>query len=421
MQIPIKCKGNRNLSYKELKTFQGNLKEMSKSNAEKLKKSILKYGWIAPIFVWNKDYILDGHGRLLILGELFKIGYQIDNLPIVDIEAKTKKEAAEILLAINSKYQNITEEGLYQFVNEMELDLTDIKDFELPDIDMERFEMGYFENKGLDDEIPEVPEEPSTKIGDLYILGSHRLLCGDATKKEDVERLMDGKKADMVFTDPPYGVAYSSKNKFLNNIDKGNRIQADIQNDMLSEKETQNFWYKYFLLTKDYLNKVHSYYIFSPQIQGMMMMMMMKAGMPYRHVLIWVKNNHVLGRTDYNYKHEPILFGWLEKGTHKFYGQGQQKFSVWEYDKPIKSDLHPTMKPIALIENALLNSSKKNEICIDSFLGSGSTLIACEKTNRICYGMEIDPHYCDVIVERYCKYIGKNTIIKNGKEIQWKI
>lgn len=143
-QIPIKCKGNRNLSYKELKTFQGNLKEMSKSNAEKLKKSILKYGWIAPIFVWNKDYILDGHGRLLILGELFKIGYQIDNLPIVDIEAKTKKEAAEILLAINSKYQNITEEGLYQFVNEMELDLTDIKIFELPAIDMERFEMGYF-------------------------------------------------------------------------------------------------------------------------------------------------------------------------------------------------------------------------------------------------------------------------------------
>lgn len=139
----------------------------------------------------------------------------------------------------------------------------------------------------------------------------------------------------------------------------------------------------------------------------MMMMMVQEAGLPYRHVIIWVKNNHVLGRCDYNYKHEPIFFGWTK--SHRFYGKGKNKTSVWEVDKPLKSDLHPTMKPIELMENALLNSSKENQICLDPFLGSGSTLIACEKTNRICYGLEIDCLYIDVIIKRWEDYTGKRA------------
>jgi len=215
--IHIKCKGNRYLSYSQLKTFQGNLKEMSKINVEKLKQSILIHGWIAPIFVWNNDYILDGHGRLLVLSLLLQEGYTIGDLPIVDVEAQTKKEAAQILLAINSKYQTITDDGLYEFMNEMEINFKELEMFELPDIDMERFGAEFFEKKGLteDDNIPDVPEKPKTKLGDLYFLGSHRFLCGDATKKEDVERLMDGKKADMVFTDPPYGINIVSTNKTI--------------------------------------------------------------------------------------------------------------------------------------------------------------------------------------------------------------
>lgn len=207
--IPIRCKGNRCLPYDRLKTFQGDLKEMTEANAGKLKSSVLRYGWVAPVFVWGGDYILDGHGRLLVLGELLKEGYTIDDLPVVDIEARTKREAAEILLAINSKYQTITDEGLYRFMHDMELDVEDLSIFELPDIDLGDFEAGFFTEEGEtstedEEEIPEVPAEPKTKKGDLYVLGRHRLLCGDSTNPEDIERLMDGKRAKLVVTSPPY-------------------------------------------------------------------------------------------------------------------------------------------------------------------------------------------------------------------------
>jgi DNA modification methylase len=392
--------------------FQGNLKEMSKINAEKLKKSIVKHGWIAPVFTWNGNNIIDGHGRLLVLGEMLKNGHSIGEIPVVDIQAKDRKEAAEILLSINSHYQKITGDGLYEFMNDMELNLEGLTDFVLPDIDLDRFEAEFFEKKGNieDDEIPEA-KEAITKTGDLWLLGEHRLLCGDATKKEDVERLMDGKKADMVFTDPPYGVRNADKNKYLNAISPGNRIQTEIKQDHVSEKDIMAFWKISFERIRDTLADINSYYIFGPQIQGMMMMMMQEAGLPYRHVIIWVKNNHVLGRCDYNYRHEPIFFGWTSK--HKFYGNGQWQTSVWDCPKPLKNDLHPTMKPVALIINALQNSSLKGQICLDPFLGSGSTLIACEKTNRICYGMEIDEHYCDVIVTRWEQFTGKKAALSN--------
>lgn len=240
-------------------------------------------------------------------------------------------------------------------------------------------------------------------------MGSHRLLCGDATKKKDFERLMGGQKADMVFTDPPYGVNYAAKNKYLNEISRGNRIQTPIKNDHKNEAEIKILWKAVFEIIRDNLADINSYYITGPQIQGMMMMMMMmqEAGLPYRHVIIWVKNNHVLGRCDYNYKHEPVFFGWTK--THKFYGGGPFKTSVWEIAKPHKSDLHPTMKPVELITNAILNSSAPKQVVLDPFLGSGSTLIACEKTNRICYGMEIDSHYCDVIIKRWEDFTGKKA------------
>lgn len=258
------------------------------------------------------------------------------------------------------------------------------------------------------DDVPEPPKEARAERGKIYTLGKHRVMCGDSTNAGDVALLMDGKKADMVFTDPPYGVSYGAKNEFLNAIARGNCIQTPIENDQKNEEEIQDFWVKAFGCIRDVLADVNSYYITGPQIQGMMMMMMMmmKAGLPYRHVIIWVKNNHVLGRCDYNYKHEPLFFGWTK--THKFYGNGEFKTSVWEVDKPHKSDLHPTMKPIRLIVNALLNSSENGQICLDSFLGSGSTLIACEQTSRVCYGMEIDPRYVDVIIERFCNYTGQD-------------
>jgi len=427
-EILIKCKGNHYLPYSKLKTFQGNLKEMSKESAEKLRQSIIKHGWIAPIFIWNKNYILDGHGRLLVLEKLLQEGYKIKDLPIVDINAKTKKEAAEILLAINSKYQIITDDGLYEFMNEMDLKFEDLKDFELPDIDMEKFGAGYFGKEGLtdDDAVPDAPEKAQTKIGDIYILGGrHRVMCGDSTKKEDIEKLMDGKKADMVFTDPPYAVNYGADQETLNK-QSGNKFRLIarpiIGDNLTTQKCAERIWKPTFNNLYQFAKDDCSFYM--TMCQGgdqmmMMMMMMMNVSWQIKHELIWVKNSPVfsMGRLDYDCQHEPILFGWKKK--HNWYGKGQFLKSIWEIPKPHKSDLHPTMKPIALIVNALQNSTRQNEICLDSFLGSGSTLIACEKINRICYGMELDTHYCDVIVQRWVDYTGKNEIIKNRKAVKW--
>ncbi|MDI6756424.1 MAG: hypothetical protein QME32_00210, partial [Endomicrobiia bacterium] len=285
-KIPIRCKGNRYVPRGTLKTFQGNLKELSIINAEKLKASIIEHGWIAPIFIWNENEILDGHGRLLVLDELLKEGHTIDDLPVVDIEARTKKQAAKILLAINSKYQTVTEEGLYEFMNEMDLDIKDLAMFELPDIDLERFEAGYFEKEGEtgDDEVPEIPKTPQSKTGDLYILGRHRLLCGDATKSEDVKRLMDGKKADMVFTDPPYGVSYGIDQEVLNKKSGGKFRQSvrPITGDNMSVQEcAEKLWRPAFKNLYESAKDNCSFYMTmcqgGDQMMMMMMMMMMMA------------------------------------------------------------------------------------------------------------------------------------------------
>lgn len=238
-------------------------------------------------------------------------------------------------------------------------------------------------------------------------------MCGDSTNADDVGKLMDGKKADMVFTDPPYGVDYAKKNIFLNSFQPCNRNLRDVANDMLGKDELLSFLVKAFTLGCEYGEDHCSYYVTAPQggELGLMMMMMMMSGLPTRHVLIWNKNkqNFSLGRLDYEYKHEPILFTW--KKTHLFYGNGEHKNSVWDIDKVSKCDKHPTMKPVPLIVNAILNSSQDGEDCWDLFLGSGSTLIAAEQTNRICYGMEIEPLYVDVSVKRWEEYMGEKAVL----------
>ena len=209
------------------------------------------------------------------------------------------------------------------------------------------------------------------------------------------------------------------ENTFLNAIDKGNRLQDKIEGDAYQQDNTETLWLSAFQNIKATLADDASFYICSAQggeLQMMMMMMMNKAGLDFHHMLIWVKNNHVLGRSDYNYKHEPIIYGWNKK--HTFYGKGDQKTSVWQYDKPHKSDLHPVMKPIGLVANALLNSSKEEDICIDFFLGSGTTLIAAQQTGRICFGCEIEPCYVDVILDRWTKLTNEDPI-RESDGMKW--
>lgn len=397
-------------SINELRPAPYNPRRISDKAAKGLKRSIEKFGDIGGI-TWNRctGNLVTGHQRV---DQLKKLGAKLDNdclvydgkrfkINVVDWDDIQEKAAN---VAANNDAIGGVFENLDDVLKDIKIGLND-EDCNGLLIDKlaikEKVNLyGYID----EDEIPEPPKEPKTKIGDIWKLGRHRLMCGDILEHTDM--LLKNKKVDIVIADPPYGVSYSNKNSFLNSFDEGNRIQKEIKNDNVSEDEINEFWLKCFEKIKTTLSPINSYYFFGQQINGMMMMM--KAGLPSKHVVIWVKNNHVLGRCDYNYRHEPIFFGWTTK--HEFYGGGEFKTSVWEVDKPLKNDLHPTMKPVRLLINMLLNSSKENQLCLDPFLGSGTTLIACEKTNRICYGMEIEPAYCDVIIERWQNLTGKKAV-----------
>jgi len=238
------------------------------------------------------------------------------------------------------------------------------------------------------DDVPEVPEEPTTKPGDLWLLGDHRLLCGDATKAENVERLMDGKKADMVFTDPPYGVDYEG----INNDDrKGLTGLLSLTFTAMAEATKAG----------------SGVYIFHSDRCADIFHQIFRKRFHFSSMIIWAKNTLTLSQTDYQSQHEPCLYGWVCGEAHRFYGDRKQ-VSIWEFDKQ-RIDGHTTPKPVDLIGRALQNSSRANEVVLDLFLGSGSTLIAAEKTGRKCYGMELDPKYCDVVVKRWEAFTGQKA------------
>lgn len=391
----------------DLIPWEGNPRQMTEKQARDLRKSLERLNLMSIPVIDTDNKIISGHQRMRVL-QLLDKGNET-----IDVRVPNRKLTDEEFLEANLREnKNLGEWDFDLLANFDESMLKNIgwTDEELNFI----FQINDDQTKTEEDNY-EPPEEIKTDIkkGDIIQLGNHRLMCGDATEKNDIKWLMAENKANIVFTDPPYGVSYNLKNVFLNSIDKGNKIQKEIIKDNISEKEIQIFWKKSFEIIRDNLSEINSYYITGPQIQGMMMMMMMQeAGLPYRHVIIWVKNNHVLGRCDYNYKHEPIFFGWTTK--HKFYGKGEFLTSVWEIDKSLKNDLHPTMKPIKLITNALLNSSEKNQICLDPFGGSGSTLIACEQTERKCFMMEISPEYSEIICQRWEKLTDKHRIKLNN-------
>lgn len=393
----------------KLVAFQGNLKEMSKDSALKLRESIFKHGWIAPVFVWDKNYILDGHGRLLVLQELIKEGYTIGPIPIVDIEAKTKKEAGEILLSINSKYQRMTEEGLYEFLHEMDISLDDLPYIELPDIDLEQFKAGYFDdNKGLvdPDDVPEVPLKPKTKKGDLYILGKHRVLCGDATSEADMSRLMDGKKADMVFTDPPYGINIVKSGGVLGGGPPGfsrTRQPGGKSKGIVGVKgivKPRLYWP---IIGDDkpfdptfLLNLAPTIILFGANCYA--------SRLP--DSIGWLVWDKVIF-PESNFSACELM--WVNKGKHikRYEHHWSGMVRAGGRKEELQDRVHPTQKPVGLIIQIF--ADYEGDLILDPFLGSGSTLIACEKTGRICFGMEIDPQYCDVIVKRWEDYTGEKA------------
>jgi len=401
-------------------------------HAEKTKKSIMELGFAQAIYVWQdpetqNTYICDGHTRKEILIELINDGFDVPeelNCTFLDnTRIKTKEEAIKYLLRVfNVKRNPIDSEVLESWLEEVDLSIDDVAfddldlKFEVEDGEVEIEKLAPSEK---DDEVREPAEKYTfVKKGDVWLLGKHRLVCGDSTQITDVEKLMEGGKADMVFTDPPYGVSYTKKTQEVFQTNN----YTEIKNDDKSGEDLKCFFNDIFSSYNTILNDNASYYVCSPQggdAEMMMMMMMRQNNMKCRHQLIWVKDAPVfsMGRLDYDYQHEPILYGWKKK--HNFYGEGDQKKSIWHF-KRLENKLHPTMKPVEMIVNAILNSSILNNIVVDLFAGSGSTLIACEKTNRICYTMELDEHYCGVVINRYKDFVGSDKdifLLQDGKKI----
>lgn len=266
----------------------------------------------------------------------------------------------------------------------------------------------------IEDEAPEIQETTVAKRGDIWQLGRHRLMCADSTDADAWERLMDGEKADMVFTDPPYGVAIGDKNATLNSVQKAGRCCENIEGDTMSEAELYDMLKAAFINVRENCADDACYFVTSPQggSLGLMMMMMMKdAGLEVRHVLMWEKNSATfsLGRLDYDYQHEPIFYTWTK--SHHNFRNGDFRTTVWKYDKPRKCDLHPTMKPVELVANAIMDGTQENMIVLDAFGGSGTTIMAAEQTNRQARLMELDPHYCDVIIKRWENFTGEKAVL----------
>ena len=253
------------------------------------------------------------------------------------------------------------------------------------------------------------------KRGDVWVLGDHRLMCGDSISLNDVKKLMGGVKADLLFTDPPYGVAIGSKNEMLNSVQKAGRCTQNIENDTLSADDLRGLIVGAMTNARLSCEPDACYYVTAPQRGDLGLMMqeaMRDAGLPIRHILIWRKNTATfsLGRLDYDYQHEPIFYTWTEK--HHNYHKGDNRTTVWDYDKPRKCDLHPTMKPVELVANCMKDGTLLGDKVLDLFGGSGTTLIAAEQLGRKCFMMELDPHYCDVIIARWEKLTGKTAILE---------
>ena len=297
-------------------------------------------------------------------------------------------------------YGLLTKEVTDLLEADYDFNLTGFDKFELKDLGID-VDLGFVDNPQSDeDEAPIPPANPITSLGDLWVLGSHMVLCGDATKSDDLGLLMKDKKADLYLTDPPYNVNYTGKTE-----DK-----LKIKNDNFDDVNFRAFLTDSFKTSREKIKKGASFYIFHADSEGFNFRAALKDGnFNIKQCLIWCKNSMVMGRQDYHWQHEPILYGWIEGESHSWYSDRKQT-TILNFARPTKSKHHPTMKPISIIQYLIQNSSKKEDIVLDTFLGSGSTLISCEKTHRNCYGLELDPVYCDVIIQRWQNYTGKEAI-----------
>ena len=374
---------------------------------EKIKNSILEFGYVEPIIVNYDMTVIGGHQRLTVLKDL---GYTEVQCVVVHIEDEHKVKALNIAL------NKITGAWNEQLLADLLVDLqsvdfnTDLTGFEAPEIEQL---FSKVHNKDIKEDDFDVEEElknpPISRKGDIWLLGRHRVICGDSTLPETYTKLMEGRRANLVLTDPPYNV----------NVEE---TAGKIQNDNMPDEDFYKFLFAAFTNMEQNRENEASIDVFHADSKGRIFRQAFHdAGFYLSGCCIWKKNALVLGRSPYQWQHEPCLFGWKVGGKHQWYSDRKQT-TIWEYDRPKSSKDHPTMKPVALMAYPIQNSCMSNCIVLDPFLGSGSTLIACEETGRICYGVELDEKFCDVIVKRYVEKTESGDqvfVLRDGEKIPY--
>ena len=372
---------------------------------EKIKRSIEEFGYCEPVIVNSDMTIIGGHQRVTVLKDL---GYSEIDCIVIDID-KTER-------ALNIALNKITGEWNKELLADLIAELQD-SDFDVTFTGFDPPEIEQLMNSVHDKEIVEdefdveaqLQQPTVTREGDLWLLGEHRLVCGDSTLPETYDLLMAGRKANLVVTDPPYNVDYEGS-------------AGKIKNDKMAEEQFEKFLFAAYVNMEQNMMDDASIYVFHSDSHGLAFRRAFEeAGFYLSGCCIWKKNSLVLGRSPYQWLHEPVLFGWKKGGRHQWYADRKQT-TVWEYDKPKKNDLHPTMKPVNLIAYPIKNSSMSNCIVLDPFGGSGSTLIAADQLKRICYTVELDPKYADVIVNRYLAQVGSDEqvfLVRDGQKISY--
>ena len=373
--------------------YINNARTHSKEQINKLRSSLREFGFINPVIIGRDFGIIAGHGRVMAARE-----EGIDAVPCVFVDHLTEAQKKAYIIADNRMALDAgwDEELLKVEIEALQAEAFDISltgfgDDELSDL------FGKDKDAIEDDDYDltaALEKAAFVEKGDVWVVGRHRLVCGDATSAEDVALLMDGKKANLIVTDPPYGVSFKSTSGLT------------IKNDSMKDEEFYNFLYKSFENMVAHLESGGSAYVFHADTEGLTFRKaFIDAGFHLAGVCIWSKNSLVLGRSDYQWQHEPVLYGFLKNGKHRWYSDRKQT-TIWNFNKPKRNANHPTSKPLDLLSYPIRNSSQENAIIIDTFGGSGSTLMACEQTNRICYTLELDEKYASVILRRYVEDTG---------------
>lgn len=396
------------IAVEKLVPYVNNARTHNPQQILKLRSSLREFGFINPVIIDKEYNVIAGHGRILAAKE-----EGIKDVPCVFVDYLTPAQKKAYILADNRMAMDA---GWDEELLRVEIETLQGADFDIALTGFDEKDIAKLfaveDGDAKDDDFDvdeELQKSPVSKSGDVWLLGNHRLVCGDSTKKETYMVLMDGKNANLVVTDPPYNVNYEGS-------------AGKIKNDNMENGKFYQFLFDAFTNVEKAMADDASIYVFHADTEGLnFRKAFSEAGFYLSGTCIWKKQSLVLGRSPYQWQHEPCLYGWKKKGKHQWYSDRKQT-TIWEFDKPKKNGDHPTMKPIPLIAYPIKNSSMSNCIVLDPFGGSGSTLIACEQLGRICHTIELDEKYCDVIVKRYIEQVGSAdtvSVIRDGKTIRF--